>query len=62
MRRVGGAPLIYIGYHVPPGPHPDFAAAQMLAQVLGEVEAGIGLIQRRGLTLAANRINGFAPV
>jgi PTH1 family peptidyl-tRNA hydrolase len=34
----------------------------LLAQVLGEVEAGIGLIQRRGLTLAANRINGFAPV
>jgi hypothetical protein len=21
VRRVGGAPLIYIGYHVPPGPH-----------------------------------------
>jgi len=34
----------------------------LLVQVLGEVEAGIGLIQRRGLTLAANRINGFAPV
>jgi len=34
----------------------------LLAQVLAEVEAGIGLIQRRGLTLAANRINGFAPV
>jgi peptidyl-tRNA hydrolase, PTH1 family len=33
----------------------------LLAQVLGEVEAGIGLIQRRGLTLAANRINGFVP-
>lgn len=40
MRRVGGAPLIYIGYHVPPGPHPDFAAAQMLAQVLGDTPGG----------------------
>jgi len=38
------------------------AEQPLLAQVLGEVEAGIGLIQRRGLTLAANRINGFAPV
>ena len=33
----------------------------LLAQVLGEVACGIGLIQRRGLTLAANRINGFVP-
>ncbi|MEY3251939.1 MAG: hypothetical protein RL227_912, partial [Pseudomonadota bacterium] len=40
VRRVGGAPLIYIGYHVPPGPHPDFGAAQMLAQVLGDTPGG----------------------
>jgi PTH1 family peptidyl-tRNA hydrolase len=33
----------------------------LLAQVLSEVEAGIGLIQRQGLTRAANRINGFVP-
>ena len=33
----------------------------LLEQVLTEVEAGIGLIQRQGLTLAANRINGFVP-
>ena len=40
VRRVGGAPLIYIGYHVPPGPHPDFAAAQLLALVLGDTPGG----------------------
>jgi zinc protease len=40
VRRVGGAPLIYIGYHVPPGPHPDFAAAQLLAGVLGDTPGG----------------------
>jgi zinc protease len=40
VRRVGGAPLIYIGYHVPPGPHPDFAAAQLLAMVLGDTPGG----------------------
>ena len=33
----------------------------LLAQVLAEVEAGIGLIQRQGLSRAANRINGFVP-
>lgn len=33
----------------------------LLDQVLREVEAGIGLIQRQGLMRAANRINGFVP-
>ena len=33
----------------------------LLTQVLAEVEAGIGLIQRQGLSRAANRINGFVP-
>ncbi len=40
VRRVGGAPLIYIGYHVPPGPHPDFGAVQLLALVLGDTPGG----------------------
>lgn len=40
-----------------------FSAAEqpLLTQVLGEVEAGIGLIQRLGLERAANRLNAFAP-
>ena len=33
----------------------------LLTQVLAEVESGIGLIQRQGLSRAANRINGFVP-
>ena len=40
LRRVGGTPLIYVGYHLPPGAHPDFAAAQLLAQVLGDTPGG----------------------
>ena len=40
-----------------------FSAAEqtLLDQVLAEVEAGIGLIQRQGMVRAANRINAFAP-
>ena len=40
LRRVGGAPFIYVGYHVPPGAHPDFAAVLLLAQVLGDTPGG----------------------
>jgi len=40
QRRVGGAPLLFAGYHFPPGPHPDFAAAEMLALVFGDVPSG----------------------
>lgn len=40
-----------------------FSAAEqpVLDQVLAEVEAGIGLIQRLGLARAANRLNAFVP-
>ena len=40
-----------------------FAPAEqpVLEQVLAEVQAGIGLIQRQGLERAANRLNGFSP-
>ena len=40
LRRVGGTPLIYVGFHMPPGAHPDFAAATLLAQVLGDTPGG----------------------
>jgi len=40
LRRVGGAPFIFVGYHVPPGAHPDFAATLLLAQVLGDTPGG----------------------
>jgi zinc protease len=40
VRRVGGAPIIYMGYHVPPAAHPDFAAVQLLGLVLGDTPGG----------------------
>jgi zinc protease len=40
LRRSGGAPLLVAGYHVPAGSHADFAAVEMLAQVLGDVPSG----------------------
>jgi len=40
VRRVGGAPLLYAGYHVPAGPDPDFAAVEVLAIVLGDTPSG----------------------
>ena len=40
MRRVGGTPSIYMGYHMPAGPAPDFAAVEMIASVLGDTPGG----------------------
>ena len=40
VRRVGGAPLLYAGYHAPAGPDPDFAAFEVLAVVLGDTPSG----------------------
>ena len=40
LRRVGGAPLVYFGYHVPPAASADFAAATLLSQVLGDTPGG----------------------
>jgi zinc protease len=35
VRRVGGAPLIYMTYHVPPAAHPDYASVDLLSLVAG---------------------------
>ena len=40
VRRVGGTPLVYMAYHVPPAASPDFAALQMLSLVLGDTPGG----------------------
>ncbi len=40
VRRSGGTPTLYMGYHVPAGPDPDFAAVQMLTLVLGDTPGG----------------------
>lgn len=40
VRRVGGTPLLYAGYHTPPGGHPDTAALDMLELIFGDAPAG----------------------
>lgn len=40
VRRVGGTPVLTTGYHVPAGSDPDFAAIDVLTQVLGEAPSG----------------------
>jgi zinc protease len=40
VRRVGGTPLLYVGYHVVPGAHADYAAVELLASILGDTPSG----------------------
>ena len=40
LRRIGGAPVIYAGYHVPAGAATDFAAVDLLRMVLGDTPSG----------------------
>jgi zinc protease len=40
VRRVGEVQLAIAAYHVPPGPHPDFAAVQMLARIMSDPASG----------------------
>lgn len=40
LRRVGGVPLIYAGYHIAPGAAPDYAAVELLGLILGDTPSG----------------------
>ena len=40
LRRAGGVPLLYAGYHTPPAAHPDYAAVELLGRVMGETPSG----------------------
>ena len=40
LRRVGGTPLLYVGYHGPAASDPDFAAMEVLAIVMGDTPSG----------------------
>jgi zinc protease len=40
LRRIGGSPLLYAGYHVMPGAHPDFPAVELLSYILGDTPSG----------------------
>lgn len=40
IRRVGDTQVLLAGYHVPAGSHPDFAAIDMLTEILGDTPSG----------------------
>ena len=40
LRRSGGVPLLYAGYHVPPGAHADYAAIELLCLLMGDTPSG----------------------
>jgi zinc protease len=40
IRRVGDAQLVASAYHIPAGSHPDFAAVEVLTQILGDTPSG----------------------
>jgi zinc protease len=40
LRRAGGVPLLYVGYHVMPGAHADHAAMSLLSLILGDTPSG----------------------
>jgi zinc protease len=40
LRRVGDTQLVHAVYHVPSGAHPDFAAIDVISQLLGDTPSG----------------------
>lgn len=40
LRRVGGTPLLYAMYHVPPAAHPDYPAVEMVELMMAETPSG----------------------
>ncbi|MDQ2778424.1 MAG: insulinase family protein [Pseudomonadota bacterium] len=40
VRRVGGTPTVYMGFHVPAGSAPDFSAVELIASILGDTPGG----------------------
>ena len=40
VRRVGDTQLVGVGYHIPAGSHPDFAAIDIMTQILGDTPSG----------------------
>ncbi|CAG1018552.1 zinc protease [Burkholderiaceae bacterium] len=40
VRRVGGTPVMFAGYHVPAGADPDYAAIEVLSYVMGDTPSG----------------------
>jgi zinc protease len=40
LRRVGGTPQVLLGYHIPPGAHPDYAAMELISLIVGDSPSG----------------------
>ncbi len=40
LRRVGDAPVVMAGYHLPAGSNPEFAAIDVLTRILGDAPSG----------------------
>src|SRR6185295_5656757 len=40
LRRVGDVQALAVAYHVPAGSHPDAAAVEILAEILGDTPSG----------------------
>lgn len=60
LRRVGGVPLLYAGYHVPPAADPRAAAVEALSLILGEAPSG-RLHKRLTEKQLAAAVFSFAP-
>ena len=60
VRRSGGVASVTAGYHVPPGPHPDYAAIDLLNLVLTEPPAGRMHKQLVETSKLASSVSGFA--
>lgn len=59
LRRVGDVQITAAGFHIPPGGHPDFAAVQVLADVLTNEPSG-RLYKALIETGKASSVGGFA--
>jgi zinc protease len=59
VRRIGGAPVLFAGYHVPAGAAPDFAAIELLSVILGDAPSG-RLHKRLIEPQLASSVFGFA--
>jgi zinc protease len=59
LRRVGDVGIVGVMYHVPPGPHEEYPAADALTSILSEPPAGI-LYKALVETKKAAGVGGFA--
>jgi zinc protease len=58
LRRVGEVQGVVVAYHVPPGSHPDFAALDVAAEVLGDSPSG-RLYKALVETKKATNVSGY---